>query len=419
MADVKPYVPASGGFYIQIDDGDRLTLPGGLTAATDIALTGGAEVTGLPATPGGDTAAVSSLYLSDTVDALGPKRSVRGATTAALPAYTTSAGPGVGRRLTADANGALDVDGISDWAADERFLHKNAGASHADHGIFVVIQAGDAGTPWILERATDFDENAEVFNGADVWVAEGTANAKTLWTVSTLDDITVDTTAIAFEQTGGDDLYTGGDGVSISAANVVAVDLATNPGLKFTSNQLDVSIKNNTLNKDGDGLYVQGVPSLFTINDVAVSANVTAANLATLTAGSSSDADTLHTHNNVVAEDVIKTVTAVESIADGDPVTWSNTADKIHKCTNNDLEELNVIGIALEAIAADGTGEILTNGTATGVLSGATANDNYFIGDTGGLALYSAITVGRRLMLCGVAKNATDLEFTPQYLGQK
>ncbi len=53
--------------------------------------------------------------------------------------------------------------------------------------------------------------------------------------------------------------YTGGNGIDIDVSNVVSVDLATNPGLQFTTNQLDVKVKaesGGSITKDADGLYI-------------------------------------------------------------------------------------------------------------------------------------------------------------------
>ncbi len=58
------------------------------------------------------------------------------------------------------------------------------------------------------------------------------------------------------------DPFSGGDGIAIDASgdpDVISVDLATNPGLKFTSNKLDVKVKSESggsITKDGDGLYI-------------------------------------------------------------------------------------------------------------------------------------------------------------------
>jgi len=58
------------------------------------------------------------------------------------------------------------------------------------------------------------------------------------------------------------DAFAGGDGIAISdgaGTDTISVDLATNPGLQFTSNKLDVKVKSETggtITKDGDGLYI-------------------------------------------------------------------------------------------------------------------------------------------------------------------
>ena len=58
------------------------------------------------------------------------------------------------------------------------------------------------------------------------------------------------------------DTFAGGDGIAISdgaGTDTITVDLATNPGLQFTSNKLDVKVKSETggsITKDGDGLYI-------------------------------------------------------------------------------------------------------------------------------------------------------------------
>ena len=57
------------------------------------------------------------------------------------------------------------------------------------------------------------------------------------------------------------DTFSGGDGIVITDADpdVIAVDLATNPGMQFTSNKLDLKIKSETggsITKDADGIYI-------------------------------------------------------------------------------------------------------------------------------------------------------------------
>ena len=56
------------------------------------------------------------------------------------------------------------------------------------------------------------------------------------------------------------DSFVGGDGIAITdglTEDTIAVDLATNSGMQFTSNQLDLKIAENSLIKDGAGVKVK------------------------------------------------------------------------------------------------------------------------------------------------------------------
>lgn len=92
------------------------------------------------------------------------------------------------------------------------------------------------------------------------------------------------------------------DATSASGGGVKGkVTADSDKGLVITSGVMEVKIDDtpDTLDVDADGLKVVGLPSQFKINGTQVSANVTATNLGTLTAGSSSDAQSLHTHGNL------------------------------------------------------------------------------------------------------------------------
>ena len=58
------------------------------------------------------------------------------------------------------------------------------------------------------------------------------------------------------------DTFSGGNGIDIDSSgdpDVISVDLASNPGMQFTSGKLDLKLKSETggsLTKDGDGLYI-------------------------------------------------------------------------------------------------------------------------------------------------------------------
>jgi len=86
------------------------------------------------------------------------------------------------------------------------------------------------------------------------------------------------------------------DATSASGGGIKGkVTADSDKGLTITSGIMEVHLNGTTLAVGASGLSVQGLPSLFEINGAAVSVNVTAANLSTLTGGTST---TLHSHAN-------------------------------------------------------------------------------------------------------------------------
>jgi hypothetical protein len=116
------------------------------------------------------------------------------ATAAALPANTYSGTPNF--TLTASANGALTVDGKSVNVNDRILVKNEATATH--NGIYVVTAAGGSAAQYVLTRTADYDNSSWILPAHTVAVSEGTANASTLWTLSTPTPITLDTTSLSF-----------------------------------------------------------------------------------------------------------------------------------------------------------------------------------------------------------------------------
>ena len=215
-------------------------------------------------------------------------------------------------------------------------------------------------------------------------------------------------------------------GMSVGSGGL-AVALSAAPGLEFNVGDLQVKADGahgiiigasgveieiddtpDTLDVDADGLKVVGLPSLFKINDTAVGANVTATNLDTLVAGTSSYADSLHTHARVDAAKVVSGIyTAGENIAKGDPC-YVYAANQIGKGDAGADVKAHIIGVAAAAIAGAGTGVMVSEGIVTGVGSGWTANDPIYLADTGGLT-NTRPSASKRIVVVGYAWNATDL----------
>ena len=109
-----------------------------------------------------------------------------------------------------------------------------------------------------------------------------------------------------------------------------------------------------------------------------------------------------------------------EAISVGDPVEWSTVADQIRQARANAASRVDAFGVATTAQAVVGQpATIVRLGIAEGVIAGATAGDRYWLGATGGLATSPPAGVGNHVVFIGTAKNATDREVKPQYIGRR
>lgn len=142
------------------------------------------------------------------------------ATTAALPSCTYNNGAsGVGATLTATANAALTVDSVA-VTVGQRILVKNQAAG-LQNGVYDVTQTGSGAAPFILTRATDYNTGGTGYNqvntGDYLFVQLGTTNANSSWVQTTLQPITIGTTALVFTQfSAGATTYTAGTGLTLS-----------------------------------------------------------------------------------------------------------------------------------------------------------------------------------------------------------
>jgi hypothetical protein len=394
---------------------------------------GGFRVTNLGA-PVSASDAATKTYVDALTTGLDFKNSVRVKTATALPAYT-AAGSGVGKTLTANANGALTVDGVA-VAVGNRVLVADQGASHVDHGIYDVTAAGSAGSAFVLTRSTDADSNAEVTAGMFTFVSEGTVWADTGWVLQTDDPVTVDTTTLSFSQFTGTGAVSAGAGL-LKTGNVLDVEVDTaaaaqtagsgggssglefdasgvggklraavnaTAGLERTASGLGARLNGTTLQSAAAGLSVKGLPSLFEINGVATSANATATNVNSLLDGNPITG--LHFHRDQKTD-----VPVDEAVAVADPLVAGTTNDRVQKGRADTDAKSYVLGVAETAQASVGSStRMVLRGVASGVLSGATVGARYYLGATGGLtAANTPPGAGMRVILVGVAKSPTDL----------
>src|SRR3990167_4426952 len=122
---------------------------------------------------------------------------VRVATTGALTAAYANGAAGVGATLTnSGAQAALSLDSVA-VAASDRVLVKNQ-ASALENGIYTVTNIGSGATNWVLTRATDYDQAAEVIQYGVVLINQGTVNAGLLYQETGACPFTMGTTDITF-----------------------------------------------------------------------------------------------------------------------------------------------------------------------------------------------------------------------------
>jgi hypothetical protein len=198
----------------------RLPALDGITSPAGNVSLNGQKITNL-ANGTASADAVTYGQFSVAIQGQAPKPTAAVATAAALPACTYGNGTsGVGATLTANANGALTVDGYA-VAAGDVVLVKNQSAG-LQNGLYDVTQAGDGTHPFILTRDADMDTSAE-FAGAYVVVENlGATLFNSFWLCSNTSVPTVGTTAITFAQLNGATQLAAGTGVTISG-NTVSV----------------------------------------------------------------------------------------------------------------------------------------------------------------------------------------------------
>lgn len=156
-------------------------------------------------TPSGATDATTKVYVDNLVQGLSWKQSVRIATT------------GTGTLATAYENGDT-VDGVV-LATGDRILLKDQGTG-AENGIYIVAASGAP------TRALDTNTSAEI-DSMTVYVESGTANADTVWTLTT-DNPTLDTTALVYAQVNGGALPSAS--TTVQGKVELATDAETNTG---------------------------------------------------------------------------------------------------------------------------------------------------------------------------------------------
>jgi hypothetical protein len=189
-----------------------------------------------------NTVLVTKAYVDDAVSAgVHFHEPVVYATAAALPNSPTydNGTDGVGATLTAGANAALVIDGVTLTSPTDngiRVLVQNQ-ASAAQNGVYVVTEAGSGSAAWVLTRSSDTDtyevaSSNGLSEGSTFYVEAGDTNAGSTFTCNTQGTITFGTTAISFALVSSALTYTGGTNINVSGLTIslTGTVAATNGG---------------------------------------------------------------------------------------------------------------------------------------------------------------------------------------------
>ena len=174
-------------------------------------------------------------YVDSVANGLDVKASVRVATTANLVA-TYHNGNGT---LTANANGAIAIDGVT-LTTNNRVLVKDQ-TTAAQNGFYKVTTTGGGSAAYVLTRTPDADAASELNPGAFTFVEEGTANQDNGFVMSTNGAITLGSTVITFEQFSGAGQISAGD------------------ALVKNGNTIDVQTDGTSIEISGDAIRVKAL----------------------------------------------------------------------------------------------------------------------------------------------------------------
>jgi hypothetical protein len=375
----------------------------GLSIDTADLTMGGRNITGLPSTPSGDTAATSKAYVDGVAAGLDWKESVRAATTEA------------GTLATSFANGQT-IDTVT-LATNDRILIKDQGTA-SENGLYIVQASGAP------VRSDDLAAGAQAA-GAAVFVEEGDDNQDSGF-VCTSDGTadTVGTHALNWTQftglgdvTAGSGLTKDGNTLNVGAGNGISVaadSVAVNADTASTTtteanavivgaNGVSVKVDDSTIEgslqgsagaeslrlKDGGitGAKLASDITISTTSTITASGNIettggqfvgNGAGLTNLPSAASTDAITVSA----------KSDSGVGTINKGQAVHIEGFSDPdylVDKADADAAAHMPAIGVASGTITESTAGTVVISGKITGMNTGSwSVGDSLYIDTTAG-----------------------------------
>jgi hypothetical protein len=333
--------------------------------------------------------------------------------------------------LTASANGAISVDDIA-LSAGDRILVKDQ-TTGSQNGIYVVTTVGDAGNPFVLTRAEDFNSDDDISSGAFCFVEEGTVNADYGFVLSTNESITLDTTSLTFTQFSGAGQITAGNGLSKDGATL-AIDLDADSGLAVGANGLKIDasvLADGAISVANDEIVFIDADGGTKRESVADLASAMAGNGISASAGQLSAAPLSTGCLKISAQELAVKIadTSLSSDANGLKVglhTNGSIAIKGADGLASAVPQTSDIGLSPAAVSTDDTDttlaitstpaadslvRVLVNGVAVELGDGVKTKDCYFTGDAGTNArALTAIAASDELYWNGASSFALEVD---------
>ena len=100
---------------------------------------------------------------------------------------------------------------------------------------------------------------------------------------------------------------------------------------------------------------------------------------------------------------------------------WGGADDQVRESQAGTAGRKQVVGVMEDTVTATNTGTMVKRGECTGVLSGATVGDRYYLASGGGLSAANTPPTGSgaNVILIGYARSATDLDVMIQIIGRR